>query len=45
MELVKAELETWGAALQAYDDQDFDKALATFEVRFPDAFRVDWTAC
>lgn len=32
MRSVKAELETWGAALQAYDDQDFDKALSTFEV-------------
>ncbi|EFI28161.1 NADPH oxidase regulator NoxR [Coprinopsis cinerea okayama7 len=27
---LKAELETWAAALKAYDDQDFDKALQLF---------------
>ncbi|CAI2180339.1 8312_t:CDS:2 [Funneliformis geosporum] len=28
---LKYELEQWGAAVQAYDSQDFDKALDTFE--------------
>lgn len=27
---LKAELETWAAALKAYDDQDFEKALQLF---------------
>lgn len=31
---LKAELETWAAALKAYDEQDFDKALDLFSVRF-----------
>lgn len=30
---LKAELETWSAALQAYDEEDFEKALDLFEVR------------
>jgi hypothetical protein len=30
---LKAELETWAAALQAYDEGDFDKSLALFFVR------------
>jgi len=30
---LKAELETWAAALQAYDDEDFDKSLELFSVR------------
>jgi hypothetical protein len=29
---LKAELETWAAALSAYDEQDFDKALELFSV-------------
>ena len=29
---LKAELETWDAALKAYDEQDFDKALDLFSV-------------
>lgn len=30
---LKAELETWAAALKAYDEQDFEKALDLFSVR------------
>jgi len=29
---LKAELENWAAALNAYDEQDFDKALDLFSV-------------
>lgn len=29
---LKAEIETWAAALQAYDAQDFDRALTTFDL-------------
>jgi hypothetical protein len=29
---LKAELETWAAALKAYDEEDFEKALDLFEV-------------
>jgi tetratricopeptide (TPR) repeat protein len=32
---LKAELETWAAALKAYDEEDFDKALDLFSVRLP----------
>ncbi|CAG8711549.1 4822_t:CDS:2, partial [Racocetra persica] len=28
---LKYELEQWGAAVKAYDEQDFDLALDTFE--------------
>jgi hypothetical protein len=30
---LKAELDTWAAALKAYDEQDFPKALDLFSVR------------
>ena len=33
---LKAELETWAAALQAYDAEDFDKSLELFFVRHTD---------
>jgi hypothetical protein len=29
---LKAELDTWAAALRAYDEEDFEKALELFEV-------------
>jgi hypothetical protein len=29
---LKAELETWAAALKAYDDEDFEKSLDLFSV-------------
>jgi len=29
---LKAELETWAAALKAYDEEDFEKALELFSV-------------
>jgi neutrophil factor 2 len=32
---LKAELETWAAALKAYDDEDFDQSLELFSVRPP----------
>jgi hypothetical protein len=33
---LKAELETWAAALKAYDEEDFDQSLELFSVRpFP----------
>ncbi len=32
---LKAELETWAAALRAYDEEDFEKSLETFSVRPP----------
>lgn len=31
---LKAELETWAAALKAYDEEDFEKSLDLFSVRF-----------
>lgn len=31
---LKAELETWAAALEAYDEQDFEKALDLFSVSY-----------
>ena len=30
---LKAELETWAAALKAYDEEDFDLSLELFSVR------------
>ena len=33
---LKAELETWAAALKAYDEGDFDKSLTLFFVRHTD---------
>lgn len=30
---LKAELETWAAALKAYDEEDFEKSLDLFQVR------------
>jgi hypothetical protein len=33
---LKAELETWAAALSAYDEEDFDKSLQFFFVRRTD---------
>ena len=33
---LKAELETWAAALKAYDEEDFDKSLVLFFVRCTD---------
>jgi len=30
---LKAELETWAAALKAYDEEDFEKSLELFSVR------------
>jgi hypothetical protein len=32
---LKAEIETWAAALELYDQQNFDDALAAFEVNHP----------
>lgn len=32
---LKAELETWAAALKAYDEQDFEKSLDMFSVSGP----------
>lgn len=32
---LKAELETWAAALKAYDDEDFERSLDMFSVRLP----------
>ena len=32
---LKAELETWAAALKAYDEEDFEKSLDLFSVRPP----------
>lgn len=29
---LKAELETWSAALKAYDEEDFEKSLDLFSV-------------
>jgi hypothetical protein len=29
---LKAELETWAAALKAYDEEDFDQSLELFSV-------------
>ena len=31
---LKAELETWAAALKAYDEEDFEKSLELFSVSF-----------
>lgn len=31
---LKAELETWAAALKAYDEEDFDKSLELFSVGY-----------
>ena len=31
---LKAELETWAGALKAYDEEDMEKALEMFSVRF-----------
>lgn len=31
---LKAELETWASALKAYDEEDFEKSLDLFSVRF-----------
>jgi hypothetical protein len=31
---LKAELETWAAALKAYDEEDFEKSLELFSVCF-----------
>ena len=36
---LKAELETWAAALNAYDEEDFDKSLQFFFVRRTDCRR------
>ncbi|XP_006460860.1 hypothetical protein AGABI2DRAFT_69516 [Agaricus bisporus var. bisporus H97] len=36
---LKAELETWAAALKAYDDQDFEKALDLFS-RIADSSKI-----
>ena len=36
---LKAELETWAAALKAYDEEDFDKSLGFFFVRRTDCRR------
>ena len=36
---LKAELETWAAALKAYDEEDFDKSLGFFSVRLTDCCR------
>ena len=33
----QAELETWVAALKAYEEEDFEKALDLFGVRLPAA--------
>jgi len=30
---LQAELETWAAALKAYDEEDFEKSLEMFSVR------------
>lgn len=30
---LKAELQTWAAALKAYDEEDFEKSLDLFSVR------------
>jgi hypothetical protein len=30
---LKAELETWAAALKAYDENDYEKSLDLFSVR------------
>jgi hypothetical protein len=30
---LKAELETWAAALKAYDEEDFERSLNLFSVR------------
>ena len=30
---LKAELETWAAALKAYDEEDFERSLELFSVR------------
>jgi hypothetical protein len=30
---LQAELETWAAALKAYDEEDFEKSLDMFSVR------------
>ncbi|EIW70575.1 hypothetical protein M231_04434 [Tremella mesenterica] len=38
---LKAELETWAAALKAYDEQDFDTALSCFE-RIGDTSKICW---
>src|SRR5258708_3024419 len=35
---LKAELETWAAALKAYDAEDFEKSLELFSVRAPSCF-------
>ena len=32
---LKAELETWAAALKAYDEEDFEQSLELFSVRHP----------
>lgn len=31
---LKVELDIWAAALKAYDEQDFEKALDSFSVRY-----------
>jgi tetratricopeptide (TPR) repeat protein len=38
---LKAELETWAAALKSYDEQDFERALQQFSVShlFPQGHR------
>jgi len=33
---LKAELETWAAALKAYDEEDFENSLELFSVRHMD---------
>lgn len=37
----QAELETWVAALKAYEEEDFEKALDLFGVRLPTATSND----
>jgi hypothetical protein len=32
---LKAELETWASALQAYEENDYEKAIDLFSVRTP----------
>lgn len=37
---LKAELETWAAAVKAYDEQDFEKSLELFSVCPMDILRL-----
>ena len=40
---LKAGLETWAAALEAYESEDFDQAIVEFE-KTADAAKICWSS-